>query len=82
MFYIKLGISMVLFALTFFDSSISASNLQLMPYPKEVKMGTGKFRLDQEFTVTVDNLYWLEMSATWMEEYSYDDINDYYSYLP
>ncbi len=46
---------MVLFALTFFDSSISASNLQLMPYPKEVKMGTGKFRLDQEFTVAVDN---------------------------
>lgn len=46
---------MVLFALTFFDSSISASNLQLMPYPKEVKMGTGKFRLNHEFTVTVDN---------------------------
>ena len=25
--------------------------------------------------------YWYEMSATWMEEEIYDDINDYYSYL-
>ena len=29
-----------------------------------------------------ENLYWLEMSATWSEEYNYDDINDYYNYLP
>lgn len=29
-----------------------------------------------------ENSYWLEMSATWMEEYNYDNINDYYSYLP
>jgi hexosaminidase len=55
MFHTKLGISMVLFSLVFFDSSISASNLQLMPYPKEVKMGTGKFRIDNEFTVSVNN---------------------------
>ncbi|UCD94651.1 MAG: T9SS type A sorting domain-containing protein [Candidatus Zixiibacteriota bacterium] len=26
-------------------------------------------------------LYWWEMSATWMEEMAYDDINDYYFYL-
>lgn len=26
--------------------------------------------------------YWMEMSAVWMEEEIYDDINDYYSYLP
>ncbi|MGB5138769.1 MAG: hypothetical protein WBP29_09585, partial [Candidatus Zixiibacteriota bacterium] len=28
------------------------------------------------------NPYWLEMSAVWMEEETYDDVNDYYSYLP
>ncbi len=27
-------------------------------------------------------LYWQEMSSTWMEEMTYDDINDYYGYLP
>ena len=27
-------------------------------------------------------MYWMEMSAVWMEEEIYDDINDYYSYLP
>jgi len=26
--------------------------------------------------------YWMEMSAVWMEEEIYDDVNDYYSYLP
>jgi len=26
--------------------------------------------------------YWWEMSAVWMEEMMYDDINDYYTYLP
>lgn len=26
--------------------------------------------------------YWMEMSATWMEEMKYDYINDYYYYLP
>jgi hypothetical protein len=26
--------------------------------------------------------YWMEMSAVWMEEEMYDDINDYYVYLP
>ncbi|SYZ73111.1 conserved exported hypothetical protein [Candidatus Zixiibacteriota bacterium] len=27
-------------------------------------------------------LYWWEMSSTWMEEMAYDNINDYYGYLP
>ncbi len=26
--------------------------------------------------------YWMEMSSVWMEEELYDDINDFYSYLP
>lgn len=26
--------------------------------------------------------WWMEMSATWMEEMKYDNINDYYFYLP
>lgn len=26
--------------------------------------------------------YWMEMSAVWMEEQQYDNINDYYFYLP
>lgn len=26
--------------------------------------------------------YWMEMSAVWMEEEQYDDLNDYYGYLP
>ena len=26
--------------------------------------------------------YWMEMSAVWLEEEMYDDINDYYTYLP
>ena len=26
--------------------------------------------------------YWMELSAVWMEEEIYDNINDYYSYLP
>lgn len=30
----------------------------------------------------VNVLYWWEMSAVWMEEMAYDDINDYYAYLP
>jgi len=27
-------------------------------------------------------IYWWEMSAVWMEEMMYDDVNDYYGYLP
>lgn len=38
-----------------------------------------------EGEISPDNVYrswWMEMSATWMEEAKYDDINDYYFYLP
>jgi len=28
------------------------------------------------------NPYWMEMSAVWMEEETYDNVNDYYGYLP
>ncbi|NOX64352.1 MAG: family 20 glycosylhydrolase, partial [Chlorobi bacterium] len=52
MFYSKLGILMVFFTLTFFDST-AETNLPLMPYPKEVKIGSGKFRLDKDFTLSV-----------------------------
>ena len=38
---------MILFSLALFSSSVLASNLQLMPYPKEIKMGDGKFMLDK-----------------------------------
>ena len=29
-----------------------------------------------------DRQYWMEISAVWMEEEQYDDVNDYYNYLP
>jgi hypothetical protein len=29
-----------------------------------------------------EDITWFEMSATWMEEEQYDEINDYYGYLP
>lgn len=35
-----------------------------------------------EGTSTNARLYWWEMSAVWMEEAMYDDINDYYGYIP
>jgi hypothetical protein len=35
-----------------------------------------------EGTYTDNGPYWMEMSATWMEEEMYDHINDYYFYLP
>ena len=42
------------------------------------------FAMDySEYEGTQNNprLYWWEMSAVWMEEEMYDDINDYYGYL-
>ncbi len=33
-------------------------------------------------TPLLSRRYWMEMSAVWMEEEIYDDINDYYYYLP
>lgn len=32
--------------------------------------------------VRKQNPYWMEMSAVWMEEETYDKVNDYYGYLP
>jgi hypothetical protein len=29
-----------------------------------------------------DDRFFLEMSSTWMEDVAYDDVNDYYAYLP
>ncbi len=37
---------------------------------------------DYEGTVSNPRLYWWEMSATYMEEAMYDNVNDYYGYLP
>jgi len=54
MFYSKLGILMVLVSLTF-SNSTAETNLSLMPYPKEIKMGEGKYRLDKDFTLSVKN---------------------------
>ncbi|MBN1212997.1 MAG: hypothetical protein JXA92_10500 [candidate division Zixibacteria bacterium] len=43
--------------------------------------------LESELEALGDNVYmmkryWMEMSAVWMEEEVYDNINDYYNYLP
>ncbi|MBD3217484.1 MAG: T9SS type A sorting domain-containing protein [candidate division Zixibacteria bacterium] len=35
-----------------------------------------------EFEDRLDRHHWLEMSAVWMEEEIYDEVNDYYNYLP
>ena len=32
-------------------------------------------------STSIERRYWMEMSAVWMEEEIYDDINDYYYYL-
>lgn len=38
---------------------------------------------EQEFVASpAVGRYWMEMSAVWMEEQLYDNINDYYNYLP
>ncbi len=54
MFYSKLGILMLLVSLMV-SNSVAGTNLNLMPYPKEVKMGEGKFRLEKDFTLSVKN---------------------------
>lgn len=36
----------------------------------------------ERISSVVDGPAWMEMSAVWMEEEIYDDINDYYIYLP
>lgn len=41
-----------------------------------------QFAYDQsEYESTVGDRPWMEMSAVWMEDEVYDDINDYYNYL-
>ncbi len=37
---------------------------------------------DGACTPTGQNPYWFEMSAVWIEEETYDNINDYYYYIP
>ncbi|TFH61490.1 MAG: hypothetical protein E4G91_08060 [Candidatus Zixiibacteriota bacterium] len=37
---------------------------------------------DANCTDVKQNPYWMEMSAVWMEEETYDNVNDYYGYLP
>lgn len=37
---------------------------------------------DAGCTEAKQNPYWMEMSAVWMEEDTYDGVNDYYGYLP
>ncbi len=37
---------------------------------------------DVACTASKQNPYWLEMSAVWMEEDTYDNVNDYYNYIP
>ncbi|MEW6051077.1 MAG: MXAN_6640 family putative metalloprotease [Candidatus Zixiibacteriota bacterium] len=36
----------------------------------------------EDYNLSFVKRYWMEMSATWMEEEIYDGINDYYAYLP
>lgn len=40
------------------------------------------YREYEIYGAAVDRRYWMEMSAVWMEDEMYDDINDYYFYLP
>lgn len=37
---------------------------------------------DASCTPAKQNPYWMEMSAVWMEEETYDNVNDYYGYFP
>jgi hypothetical protein len=37
---------------------------------------------DANCTQAKQNPYWMEMSSVWMEEETYDNVNDYYGYLP
>ena len=36
----------------------------------------------EDFDQAVQKRYWMEISSVWMEEEVYDNINDYYGYLP
>ncbi len=47
-----------------------------------VQFGIDFTEFDEGPNGTPDRPWWMEMSATWMEEHLYDGINDYYAYLP
>ena len=51
-------------------------------YFHAVHFGIDFTEMEEWFSPTQQRRYWYEMSATWMEEEIYDDINDYYSVLP
>lgn len=40
------------------------------------------FREKENYQLATPRQYWMEMSAVWMEDEVYDNINDYYVYLP
>lgn len=41
-----------------------------------------EFEVPYPYDEYSNRTHWMEMSAVWMEEQSYDEINDYYLYLP
>jgi len=45
-------------------------------------MDVTEFEYYPSQTDAPEKRYWMEMSAVWAEEVMYDDINDYYNYLP
>ncbi len=46
-----------------------------------IQFGIDPFEAE-DFDQTLSRRYWMELSAVWMEEEVFDDINDYYGYLP
>ncbi|MCM2272792.1 MAG: hypothetical protein NDJ18_09605 [candidate division Zixibacteria bacterium] len=46
-----------------------------------VQFGIDPFEAE-DFDQAVQKRYWMEISSVWMEEEVYDNINDYYVYLP
>jgi len=51
-------------------------------YFHAVHFGIDFTEMEDWASPTQQRRYWYEMSATWMEEEIYDDINDYYTVLP
>lgn len=45
-------------------------------------MHTIQFGYDLSFAESFQDVNFAEASATWMEDYVYDEVNDYYNYLP
>lgn len=46
-----------------------------------IQFGIDPFEAEEHLTSS-PRRYWMELSAVWMEEEIYDEINDYYNYLP